>query len=152
MDDGGECRRALHFDLSTKRLIEEFGQKSYRNAWTRIAKFLESHGFEHAQYSGYESVEPMSNEKVFGIMQELSSEFPWFRTCAQAASITNIGVTHDVLGFLDDSTAESDPQSPPKNRPVSLKKEAENMRSASRAIENETRTQHSHEENRGDER
>lgn len=59
-------RKAFNFDLDNEKLEEFYpspsGSKtSYNNAWSKIQKFMEANGFEHRQYSGYESVHGMSD-------------------------------------------------------------------------------------------
>ena len=72
MNEQGESRKAFHFDLSTKKLMEHYPSAKkfgWRKAWSDIRSFMEDHGFEHAQFSGYESVEPMGYDKAYAIMK-----------------------------------------------------------------------------------
>ena len=92
-------RKAFHFDLDVnklKALYPSDKENGWKRAWTDIGKFMERHGFEHAQYSGYESIKPMSYDKAYEIMRSMSEAFPWFCSCAQAASMTEVGQRHDA--------------------------------------------------------
>ena len=55
------CRKAFHFDLDEELLKKNYPSESetgHKAAWGKVCSFMTSHGFEHAQYSGYESVNP----------------------------------------------------------------------------------------------
>lgn len=107
---------------------------SYNNAWLKIKAFMEANGFEHSQYSGYESIHGMSYADAFSVLERLQETFPWFRECAKAASLTEIGKRHDVLEHLDHIKDEVEPQNEPEPH-VSLQSEMKVMREAARALE-----------------
>lgn len=131
-------RKAFHFDLDTaklKCLYPSDKENGWRNAWADVRSFMEKHGFEHAQYSGYESAQPMTYDKAYEIVESLNETYPWFRQCAQVASLTEIGKRHDVLQYLEQIEADITPEpEPAQERSTSLKEEAESMRRASRAL------------------
>ena len=116
--DDAPCRhkrKAFNFDLDNGKLEELYpspsgSTTSYNNAWLKIKAFMEANGFEHSQYSGYESIHGMSYADAFSVLERLQETFPWFRECAKAASLTEIGKRHDVLEHLDHIKDEVEPQ------------------------------------------
>lgn len=54
-------RKALNFDLSTNELKKHFN--STAEAYSQIKIFMIENGFEHRQYSGYISKEPMNERE-----------------------------------------------------------------------------------------
>lgn len=95
-------RKAFHFDLDEEKLKSLYpseSEKGYKNAWAKIRAFMEANGFEHTQYSGYESLERISYADAYVVIEQLQESFPWFKECAQAATLTEIGRRHDVLDF-----------------------------------------------------
>lgn len=128
-------RKAFHFDLDVnklKALYPSDKENGWKRAWTDIGKFMERHGFEHAQYSGYESIKPMSYDKAYEIMRSMSEAFPWFCSCAQAASMTEVGQRHDVLAYLSLETDVEEPA--PEQRPPSLHEQESDMRRSAQAL------------------
>lgn len=98
-----EERRAFHFDLDEDLLRQWYPSKSghgYKMAWSKVRAFMESNGFEHAQYSGYESKEGMSLFDALETIARLSEAFPWFLKCARVATITTIGPQYDALAYI----------------------------------------------------
>ena len=63
-------RKAINFDLDT-RALRQYYNKSRRNAYREIGKFLESKGFYHRQWSGYVSKEKMTYMQMAQINREL---------------------------------------------------------------------------------
>lgn len=110
-------RFAFHFDLAEARLKECYPSGSaagYKQAWADIRSFLEANGFTHTQYSGYESVAPMSYFDAYDILKILSREFSWFLPCAQGATLTEIGERYDVLEYLRAQTVDKQHTMPEK--------------------------------------
>ena len=67
-------RKAFNFDLDNGKLEELYpspsgSTTSYNNAWSKIKAFMEANGFEHSQYSGYESIHGMSYADAFSILE-----------------------------------------------------------------------------------
>ena len=63
-------RKAFHFDLDEDRLKAVYPSESatgYKGAWSKIQAFMEVNGFEHTQYSGYESVRGMSYLQAYKV-------------------------------------------------------------------------------------
>ena len=55
-------RKAINFDLSTNELKKHF--KDTRESYIKIKTFMLENGFEHRQYSGYASKEPMDDIQI----------------------------------------------------------------------------------------
>lgn len=136
-------RKAFHFDLDVNKLRETYPSehpKAYNAAWSKIKAFMEEHGFEHSQYSGYESVKNVSYDDAYQVIDELCDTYPWFGECVQAVTLTEIGERHDVLSYLRSQDRQAEPQAPrPRKEPanqqhLSLASRAENARRASAAI------------------
>lgn len=84
-------RKAFNFDLDNGKLEELYpspsgSTTSYNNAWLKIKAFMEANGFEHSQYSGYESIHGMSYADAFSVLERLQETFPWFRECAMKSA------------------------------------------------------------------
>ena len=80
--------KCINFDLDTKQLLKIFPNGT-REPYTLIKKFFEDRGFEHRQYSGYISKEPLSKYQIHGVIEELAKTFTWLRTCMQEFDISN---------------------------------------------------------------
>lgn len=129
-------RKAFHFDLDEGRLREVYPSDSptaYKGAWGEIRAFMESQGFEHTQYSGYESKRGMSYFDAFDVMSSLRRAFPWFEKCVRVATVTEVGRRHDVLEYFRQEDALGSPEhgTDARDRTVSLQREAHDMRDAS---------------------
>lgn len=135
-------RKAFHFDLDEQKLKALYPSSSptgYKGAWSKIQAFMEANGFEHTQYSGYESVHGMPYYDAYSVLENLQAKFPWFKDCAKAATLTEIGKRHDVLEhFAKEKTVEA--PDVPREETVSLRSEAESMRKASHALQNSDAT------------
>lgn len=70
-------RKTINFDLSTSELRKMFGYLGTAKAYGLIKKFMLEHGFEHRQYSGYISKNPMSFIQVEDIIKKMSIEYSW---------------------------------------------------------------------------
>lgn len=67
-------RKAFHFDLDEDRLKSLYPSESktgYKSAWGKIQVFMEANGFEHTQYSGYESIHGMSYLQAYKVLEGL---------------------------------------------------------------------------------
>ncbi|ENT9763021.1 VapD family protein [Campylobacter coli] len=85
----GINRKAINFDLSTKSLEKYF--KDTREPYSLIKKFMLENGFEHRQYSGYTSKEPIDERRVARIVTKLAKKFTWLGECVKEFDITEIG-------------------------------------------------------------
>lgn len=118
----------------------------YKSAWGKIQAFMEANGFEHTQYSGYESIHGMSYLQAYKVLEGLQKTYPWFKDCAQVATLTEIGKRHDVLEHLGNGKDIEEPDVS-HSEPLRLKDEAHAMRESSRALEASREDQAYHQEN-----
>lgn len=93
-------RKAINFDLDTHKLEEWYPTPNWRNAYMDIRNYMQEHGFEHRQGSGYISKSDMSYKEVFTISKEMTEEFYWLSICANKIDVTNIGKQFDILNSL----------------------------------------------------
>lgn len=56
--DTDNLRKSTNFDIEAKRLEDELG---VTNEYQELFDFFSEHGFERSQYSGYQSIEPMTD-------------------------------------------------------------------------------------------
>lgn len=130
-------RKAFHFDLDEEKLKRLYPSKSktgYKGAWGKIQAFMEANGFEHTQYSGYESINGMSYIQAYKVLDVLQKTYPWFKECAKVATLTEIGKRHDVLQHLAQRTADIEEPSSAQ-APTSLHEQETAMRRASQALD-----------------
>lgn len=130
-------RKAFHFDLDEGRLKSLYPSDSatgYKAAWGKLQAFLEANGFEHTQYSGYETKRGMSYVQAYKVLEVMQRTFPWFKDCAQVATLTEIGRRHDVLAHLAQERKSEEPVPENKLTP-SLQDELSDMRRAAQALE-----------------
>lgn len=130
-------RKAFHFDLDEEKLKVIYPSTSktgYKAAWGKLQSFLEANGFEHTQYSGYESTYSMSYVQAYKVLEVMQRTFPWFEDCAQVATLTEIGKRHDVLAHFSQTRETEEPEAANKHSP-SLQEELSDMRRSSQALE-----------------
>ncbi|MDR1014131.1 MAG: hypothetical protein LBL86_04025 [Coriobacteriales bacterium] len=90
--------KMINFDLSTKRLVEEFGERSYRKGYALILRFFTANSFEHHQYSGYLSTSAMSYAEVYNlVLDTMASKLPWLANCVEKFDATNVTSQSDML-------------------------------------------------------
>ncbi len=129
-----QTRKAFHFDLDTKKLTSNGAPK---DAWGKIRGFLETQGFEHIQYSGYESRHAMSYSEMNIVLENLQDAFPWFASCAKDAKVTSItGRHHDALAYMKAYVSDRGSDAPLESEefedePLSFDSETKAMRDAS---------------------
>lgn len=80
--------KCINFDLDTKRLLKIFPNGT-REPYALIKKFFEDRGFEHRQYSGYISKNPLSEYQIDNLAKELGQKFIWLKTCMQEFDVSN---------------------------------------------------------------
>lgn len=90
-------RKAVNFDLSVAALKEHYPNSDYLQAYKDVRRFLEKEGFEHRQWSGYFSKEPLSDMQAHKILDDMFKKYRWLEKCANKVDITNIGRSHDYL-------------------------------------------------------
>lgn len=84
-----KTRKALYFDLDTAKLKEK-GFKDTRPAYAKIKDFLLKNGFEHRQYSGYVSKEPLDRADIVILAKEMAKKLAWFQDCLQKFDSTEV--------------------------------------------------------------
>ena len=102
-----EIRRlkALYFDMRIKDLEKYYSAKNPKNAYKRIKRFMNAHGFVHEQYSGYHSSSRMTDLEIFDLIYLMSNTYPWLKHCMNRFEVTNIGANHDLMGHLLESAS-----------------------------------------------
>lgn len=90
----GINRKAINFDLSTKSLEKYF--KDTREPYCLIKEFMLENGFEHRQYSGYTSKEPVDERQITRIVNKLTKKFIWLGECVKEFDVTEIGEQYSL--------------------------------------------------------
>ena len=93
-------RKAINFDLSTNELKKHF--KDTREPYIKIKTFMLENGFEHRQYLGYASKEPMKDEQASSLARKLNKEFSWLSSCIQEFDVTDIGEQYSLNHIFKD--------------------------------------------------
>jgi len=102
--DKKKIRKAINFDLDDNILKAVYPKpKSYKRAWGDIAKFMRENGFIHRQYSGYESVEPITQIKVNKLIKKMIKALPWLTKngVIQQIYVTDIGETYSLKHLFE---------------------------------------------------
>ena len=89
-------RKAINFDLSTDALKKHYPSKHYEGAYGVMGRFLVKNGFEHRQYSGYVSVQDVTNFEINKLISEMNENFPWMKKCVKFFDVTNVGKQYDM--------------------------------------------------------
>lgn len=96
-------RKEFHFDLDIKLLKDVYPSErknAWKSAWSDIKGLMTQNGFEHQQYSGYESTGKMSYQNAYFVIDTLISELPWLIGCVKAATFTEIGQRYNLTEEL----------------------------------------------------
>jgi len=104
-----ETKRAINFDLDTRELLKYF--KNTHQAYSAIKVFMEDNGFEHRQYSGYVSKEPISEFSAISVTEKLNQKFKWLKDCIQKYDVTEIGETYDLKYIFDEAKKQEQEKS-----------------------------------------
>lgn len=88
--------KAINFDLDTKAL-KTYYEKSRRNAYNEIGKFLKENGFYHRQWSGYVSLEKMTDMQMAKLNEKMWDKLPWLKDCARKFDVTDVGKRFDLI-------------------------------------------------------
>ena len=94
--------KCVNFDLDTQELLKHF-PKGTAKAYNLIKAFFEKEGFEHRQYSGYISKEPMSDYKITKIISQLGSNFVWLENCMKEFDVSNAPEKISVKNQINNS-------------------------------------------------
>lgn len=101
-----KTKKALNFDLDTADLKKYYPHKNYRSAYKDIKNYLCSHGFTHRQWSGYVSVDKMSDYEIKKTVQTMTKAFPWLKKCVNRFDVTDIGEQHDLTHLITGKSKE----------------------------------------------
>ncbi len=100
--------RVIHFDLKTRKLKKFYPGPDYHQAYKDIQKFLENNGFEHHQWSGYISKEPLTPLEASDCTNRLLFDYPWLRPSARKMNITIVPKeAFDALEIFDNALKEN---------------------------------------------
>lgn len=80
--------KCVNFDLSTEKLLKHFPNGTAK-PYDLIKQFFLDKGFEHRQYSGYISKEPLGEYQTDKIIKELGKKFTWLKDCMQEFDVSN---------------------------------------------------------------
>lgn len=100
-------KKALNFDIDTKK-YKEFTKKTAPTAYAEIKRFLKRNDFEHRQGSGYISKDSLNDGKIFAIIQNMSVELEWLRSCVKQIDVTNIGKQHSLIDAINKAPTKDD--------------------------------------------
>lgn len=87
--------RAINFDYDSHELRLIFGNDT--TAYKLTKRFMEENCFKHRQYSGYISINPLSNKDVYELVEKMYQEMPWLVTCAKKIDITTVEDIYDAI-------------------------------------------------------
>lgn len=113
-------RKAIHFDLITAELKKVYKSNNpfvYLQAYKQINHFFKQHGFEHRQWSGYLSKEPMLNISISKLIIKLNDDIPWLKNCVRKFDVTNVGETFDLTNIFKDSNNDENSKLPENSKP-----------------------------------
>lgn len=96
--------KALNFDLNTNALKRHYPSPHYRQAYRDISRFLQANGVEHRQWSGYRSMQAMSDAEITLLVTRLNARFPWLSKCINRFDVTNIGRNYDLSALFTDAS------------------------------------------------
>lgn len=103
-DDVKRYIRAIHFDLDTHVLEEQYPKNNWRKAYDDIGIFLKSKGFTHRQGSGYISNEALSKYQVSRILRQMSQELSFLNGAVKTLDVDNIIEEKFDYGVMFEST------------------------------------------------
>jgi virulence-associated protein VapD len=84
-------RKAFNFDLVDAELKKVYpaGERSYKNGYRDIKKFMERQGFIHHQGSGYYSAGVMDIVDITTLLEKMVDEMPWICECMRDLRVAN---------------------------------------------------------------
>lgn len=87
-----DTRKFINFDLDTN-LMKTYNLSRYY-VYSNIKTFMEKNNFDHVQYSGYESKEPLIDVKVINLLEKMKFDLPWISPLVKDIVITEIKQQH----------------------------------------------------------
>ena len=94
-----ERRLQIIFDLDTA-LLEAAEKGSSKTIYSKIRAFMERNGFDHIEYSGYVSREPMRVAAALAVVRELKKAFPILNSTVQGMHLTEVGDTYELTNLF----------------------------------------------------
>lgn len=94
-------RKSINFDLSTTELKKRFNNTA--EAYGKIKQFMLKNGFEHRQYSGYVSKEPMKDNDITIFTMKIKKQLPWLHSCTQKIDLTDVCPIYDIKDMIADN-------------------------------------------------
>ena len=88
-------RMQIIFDLDTVQL-EKLEKNSSKTIYSKIKVFMEKNGYDHIEYSGYVSREPVQLAEVLMLIGDLKAAFPILNETVNDMHITEVGNTYSV--------------------------------------------------------
>ena len=95
-----ESKKAINFDLSDVRLRKYYPSNNYKKAWSDIKSYLLDNGFNHRQYSGYISKEPVTMDYVIQHIIEMALLFQWLKYCVKEFDVTIVGDEYSLKNYI----------------------------------------------------
>ena len=126
--------RAVNFDLNIGELQKHFSKSNPKGAYKEIKRFMESNGFEHRQWSGYCSKEPMSNFDIIYLVDSMYEKMTWLDSCAERMNVTTIDSVYDIKAMRSMSAQNNaefertDVNQGKNNKPSVMKRLEENKK------------------------
>lgn len=100
-----KTRKLVHFDLDTNLMKKYKLSRDY--VYSNIKKYMEEHGFEHVQYSGYESKRKMSYYQITSLLESLKIDLPWISPLVKDIVAANISHKNRYNFLFQDENAEN---------------------------------------------
>lgn len=135
-----KCYKALNFDLDTNSLKRYYPGSNYRQAYRDIKKFLIQNGFEHRQWSGYKSIEPLSDYDVMRITKTAKKHFSWLSKCVNRFDFTDVGNCYNMAEIIRQGVIDKPISRNEQDRPrCSIKSRLEDAKVRADAHNNQLR-------------
>lgn len=87
-------KRLIHFDLS-QRALDSLGIASSA-AYRYIHSWMDKHGFDHDQLSGYISRMPLQDRQIFALHRIFVRENPQLASCLEGFRVTRVDEGMDL--------------------------------------------------------
>lgn len=100
-----DTRKFINFDLDTN-LMKTYNLSRYY-VYSNIKTFMEKNNFEHVQYSGYESKEPLIDVNVINLLRKMKFSLPWISPLIKDIVITEIKQQHRYNYLFDEKKDKS---------------------------------------------
>lgn len=88
-DEGKRWRRLIHFDLLDAGL--DYFHLDSAATYHHIRMWMDGHGFDHDQLSGYISRKPLTDEEVMRVHEAFAVDNPQIAACCEGWRATEIG-------------------------------------------------------------